>query len=98
MLPNSLIATLNFRKYHGAKNLHQTTSDLYISAKMFRFEYIHSNFIHGEDAKRNSTGLWILFIPVHPIGQRTLLCLPLTPDLVYDHSPAANLKVIFHFI
>jgi len=49
MLPNSLTDTLNFRKDHGAKNSKQTPSDWHISAKMFRFEYIHNNFIFGEE-------------------------------------------------
>lgn len=49
MLPNSLIAILNFRKEHGAKNSNQTPSDLYISATKFRFEYIHNNFICVEE-------------------------------------------------
>lgn len=48
MLPDSLTATLDFRKDLGAKNWHQTTSDLYILAEI---EYINDNFIHGEEQR-----------------------------------------------
>lgn len=53
MLPNSLTATLHFRKDLGAKNLHQTTSDLYILAEI---EYINDNYIHGEEQKPQDFG------------------------------------------